>query len=774
MHRLEEDVVGLIKAAPTKVASFRQLISALGTEPDQRREIHQVLQDLVKEERIVHLQGNRFGLPAQQRIVMGRLDIHRDGYGFATIDEKLAGVDGDVFVAARHMADSMEGDRVLISLEQGRAGKRLEGRVLKVLERAHLHIVGQFKKSSSHNYVVPFESRLNCEVFIPDGEELNAVQDSIVNVKITKFARGDLGRQGKVIEVLGFRGDFGVDVEIMIRKHQIPANFPAAVLMEVERVNREINPEDCRDRTDFRYLPVVTIDGESAKDFDDAIHVEKLRNGNFLLGVHIADVSHYVRRGTALDQEAARRGTSVYFPDRAVPMLPEELSNGICSLNPKVDRLVLSVLMELDSSGELAGYSFHEGVIRSWERMTYTSVTRILSDHDPEECSRFDRLVPHFKLMHELAQILYDRRRKRGSIDFDLPEPVISFDKVGSMTGVVKAERNIAHRIVEEFMLAANEAVARHLFDCRVPSLFRIHEPPDPLKVAEFNEIAVGFGYSLGVDPPDWRQAAAPRVKDRRGHLRPNRRMREEARKLEALNLRVSSREYQKLADRLKGQPEERILSFLMLRSLKQASYSPLNKSHFGLASGCYTHFTSPIRRYPDLMVHRILRAHLNSLPAKSWGHMFTHGKMDSKETVGGKRPDQRIAKVLEVLYSTEDLEPIALHSSLTERRADEAERELLELKKLDFMAGKLGENFEGVVIHITREGMLVELSDLYVEGFVPISTLMKDEYLFQDRPATLVGRRFGKTYRLGARLQCVVDRVDRFFHRVELAAEEE
>ncbi len=774
MHRFEEDIIGLIKVAPAQIASFRQLISELGAEADQRHEIHQVLQELVKQGRIVPLKGNRFGLPAQQKIVTGRLEVHRDGYGFVTPEEKLLGLAGDIFVAAKHMADSMQGDRVLISLESGRAGNRTEGRVLKVLERGHLCVVGQFKKSSSHNYVFPFDSRLNCEIFVPEGEELNAAPDSIVNVEITRFGRGDLGRRGKVIEVLGFRGDFGVDVEIMIRKHQLPADFPAAVLMEVDRVNREINPEDCRDRTDFRHLPVVTIDGETAKDFDDAIHVEKLGNGNFLLGVHIADVSHYVRRGTALDQEAARRGTSVYFPDRAVPMLPEEFSNGICSLNPKVDRLVLSVLMEINSSGELAGYSFHEGVIRSWERMTYTLVARLLSDHDPEECSRFGRLVPHFQSMYELAQILYDRRRKGGSIDFDLPEPVISFDEMGSMTGIVKTERNMAHRIIEEFMLAANEAVARHLFDCRVPSLFRIHEPPDPLKVAEFNEIAVGFGYCLGVDLPDWRQEAAPRVKDRRGHLQPNRRMREEARKLEALNLRVSSRDYQKLADLLKGKPEERILSFLMLRSLKQASYSPLNKSHFGLASGGYTHFTSPIRRYPDLIVHRILRAHLNSCPAKSWGHVFGPGKKGPAETVGGKRLDQEAAKGLEGSYCAEDLEQIALHSSHTERRADEAERELLELKKLDFMAGKLGEIYEGIVIHITREGMLVELLDLYVEGFVPIGTLMNDEFRFRDRPATLVGRRFGKNYRLGARLQCVVDRVDRYFHRVELAVTEE
>ncbi len=774
MHRLEEDIVGFIKAAPAQIASFRQLIGELSAEPDERHEIRQILQQLIKQGRITTLKGDRFGLPARQKVVTGKLEIHRDGYGFVTPDPRPAGLAGDIFVPARFMGDSMQGDKVLVSVESGRGGNKSEGKILKVLERGRLHVVGQFKISVPYNYVVPIDSNLNRQIFIPEGEELEAAADSIVQVELTRFGRGELGLRGKIVEVLGFRGDFGVDVEIIIRKHQIPVSFPTAVLLELDRWNPEINSADCRHRTDFRHLPIVTIDGETAKDFDDAIHVEMLENGNYRLGVHIADVLHYVEKGTALDQEAARRGTSVYFPDRAVPMLPEELSNGICSLNPQVDRLVLSVLMEIDSSGEVIRYSFHEGVIRSRERMTYTAVARILRDRDPEECSRYVNLIPHFERMRELAQILYERRRKRGSIDFDLPEPVIEFDEAGSMTGIIKAERNIAHGIIEEFMLAANEVVARYLFDCRVPSIFRIHEPPDPLKVAEFNEIAVGFGYSLGIDLPDWRQELAPRVKDRGGRPRPNRRIREEARKLEALNIRVSSRDYQKLADQLKGKPEERILSFLMLRSLKQASYSPLNKKHFGLASGCYTHFTSPIRRYPDLMVHRILRAHLNSCPVRSWGHLFDPGNQGFGEMVGGKWTDQETAKDSEGSYNPEDLEQIALHSSLTERRADEAERELLELKKLDFMAGKLGETFEGIVFHITREGLLVELLDLYVEGFVPISTLMKDEYRFRDRPATLVGRRSGNTFQLGARIQCIVDRVDRYFNRVELAVVEE
>jgi len=553
-----------------------------------------------------------------------------------------------------------------------------------------------------------------------------------------------------VIEVLGSPGDLGVDIEIMVRKHRIPVEFPRSVLEEVRSRSWQVPPAEAARRTDFRQLPVVTIDGETAKDFDDAVHLEGLENGRFRLGVHIADVAHYVARDSALDREALRRGTSVYFPDRAIPMLPEDLSNGICSLKPGEDRLTLSVVMEVDDAGEVRDYRFHEGVIRSRERMTYNAVARILLDRDPSECARYAALVPQFERMRELALRLHGKRQQRGSIDFDLPEAELTLDESGTLTDILQSERNIAHRIIEEFMLLANEVTAGHLKGQRLPFLYRVHEAPDPMKVLEFNRIAMSFGYQLGAPTGD--SAAVPRVRDRarfrgRGSGDRGRDLRE----LRGLNVKVTPRDYQKLVNRILGRPEERILSYLMLRSMKQACYSPRNRGHFGLASECYTHFTSPIRRYPDLIVHRILKHRL---------------QQDGQGDAGGSAvpPDTRR------LYDPPALEGMALQSSDAERRADEAERELIELKKLEFMAGKLGEEFEGTVIHLTREGMVVELDELFVEGFVRIETLETDDYRLRTRPLSLVGRQFGTVFRLGQRLKVCVDRIDRFRRRVDLS----
>ena len=427
-------------------------------------------------------------------------------------------------------------------------------------------------------------------------------------MEVTRFPSGfGQALRGRVIEVLGSPGDMGVDIEIMVRKHQIPVEFPPSVLEEVRGGNWQVQAAESARRTDFRQLPVVTIDGESAKDFDDAVHVEGLENGRFRLGVHIADVAHYVAKDSALDREALRRGTSVYFPDRAIPMLPEELSNGICSLKPGEDRLTLSVVMEIDAAGEVRDYRFHEGVIHSRERMTYTAVAGILLDRDPSECARYAALVPQFERMRELALLLHGKRQQRGSIDFDLPEAELTLDESGTLTDILQSERNIAHRIIEEFMLLANEVTAGHLRGQKLPFLYRIHEAPDPMKVLEFNRIAMSFGYQLGAPTGD-STASVPRVRDRaRFRGRGFRDRGRDLRELRGLNVKVTPRDYQKLVNQILGRPEERILSYLMLRSMKQACYSPRNRGHFGLASECYTHFTSPIRRYPDLIVHRIL-----------------------------------------------------------------------------------------------------------------------------------------------------------------------
>lgn len=796
MESIEERVVAFLKGAPAQLMSLRQLLRELEVASDERHEIRQLLHSMVKEGTLIKLKGNRYALPDQKSVVVGKLSAHRDGYGFVVPEKPQKGLEGDVFIPARFIGDAMQGDTVLASVEKIKDRNRAEGKILKVLERRNATIVGQFKSGTPYNSVVPYDAKITQEIIIREGDEMDAPPDSIVNVEITHFPKGTRTLRGKVVEVLGFRGDFGIDVEIIIRKHQLPVEFPAAVLNQVEGFNQEVEETAVTGRMDFRSLPIVTIDGETAKDFDDAVHVEELENGNFLLGVHIADVSHYVTKDSSLDREALRRGTSVYFPDRAIPMLPEELSNGLCSLKPQVDRLTLSALMEIDRSGTVCRYSLGDGVIRSRERMTYTSVGKILMDRDPQESERYQSLVAHFEQMRELALILNERRRKLGSIDFDLPEPVIAFDEFGSMIGIIKSERNIAHRIIEEFMLTANETVARHLFHRKIPSLYRIHEKPDPVKVFEFNEIALSFGYRLGIGHTEQGALAVARIKDRSQHRRGQRRSHSDLQNLQDINLKVAPRDFQKLVDQISGKPEERILSYLMLRSLKQACYSPQNKGHFGLASRCYTHFTSPIRRYPDLMVHRILKAHLRSAAAagaealsdvenpKRLAFSFESWDAHSKgEEIPKLKKRPHRGKTSQVaseppgaapsLYSQESLESIAQQSSETERRSDEAERELIDLKKLEFMADKLGDEFEGIVIHITKDGMFVELLDLFVEGFVKISSLDDDDYWFRDRPICLVGKRSGKAFRLGDRLKVCVDRIDRFRKRIDFSVVE-
>ena len=755
MEPLEQTLMRLIKASPSRIGSFRQLSRQLDLGPDSRREVRSVLNGMVKAGVLLKLKGNRYTVPSRQSLVTGRISVHRDGYGFVIPDKRPAKLEGDVFIPARHLGEAMQGDSVLASLDRRPGGNRAEGRILKILQRRNKTVVGQFRQDRPFHRVVPHDFRIGQDVLVREGDQGEAVDGKIVHVEVTRFPSG-LGQalRGRVIEVLGSPGDMGVDIEIMVRKHQIPVEFPRSVLEEVRSGSWQVPPDEASRRTDFRRLPVVTIDGETAKDFDDAVHLERLENGRFRLGVHIADVAHYVARDSALDREALRRGTSVYFPDRAVPMLPEELSNGICSLKPAEDRLTLSAVMEIDDAGEVRDYRFHEGVIRSRERMTYTAVAKILLDRDPSECARYADLVPQFERMRELALLLHGKRQQRGSIDFDLPEAELALDESGTLTDILQSERNIAHRIIEEFMLLANEVTAGHLRGQKLPFLYRIHEPPDPMKVLEFNRIAMSFGYQLGAPGGD-STAAVPRVRDRsRFRGRGFRERGRDLRELRGLNVKVTPRDYQKLVNRILGSPEERILSYLMLRSMKQACYSPRNRGHFGLASECYTHFTSPIRRYPDLVVHRILKHRLRQ-----------DGQGD-----GGKSAVAADASRLGRLYDPPALENMALQSSDAERRADEAERELIELKKLEFMAGKLGEEYEGTVIHLTREGMVVELDELFVEGFVRIETLETDDYRLRTRPLALVGRQYGTVFRLGQRLRVCVDRIDRFRRRVDLS----
>jgi ribonuclease R len=691
----------------------------------------------------------------------GRLVAHRDGYGFVVPDTPRKDLDGDLFIGRDSLGDAMHGDHVLANIERrGRfadRASRAEGRILRVLDRAHATVVGLFRYGSRGNTVAPYESRILQEIIIPPGDELTPelqgklgqhqpkrslrlqeLDGAVVNVELTRFPRGGVAASGRVIEILGKPGDFGVDVEILIRKHHLPHEFSPEVQAEAVAAAHPVGDAEREGRRDFRDLPIVTIDGETARDFDDAVYVKRLENGNWQLQVHIADVSHYVRRGSALDREARLRGTSVYFPNRAVPMLPEELSNGICSLVPHEDRLVMSAMMELDANGEIVASEFARGVIRSAERMTYTAVNAVLQN-DPAATAQYAHLAGNFRDMRDLALILNGRRARLGSIDFDLPEQVIEFDEAGKMTGIVRSERNIAHRLIEEFMLTANQAVARYLERRGIGSLHRVHEKPDPKKILEFEELAHAFGYSLGIENLTERAVAV-----KHGSVRPERfdrgkRGRHRSRKRDAgrekqmtvsvpaLDIAIRPEHYQRLAEKIAGKPEERIVSYLMLRSLKQARYAAGALGHFALAFNEYTHFTSPIRRYPDLIVHRVLKWALDNPEARPAAEA-AQGLKKEESTFGP--------------YRRGELDAIAEETSETERRAETAERELMAWKTAQFMEQHLGEEYDALIISVQKFGFFVELTEIFVEGLVAIDRIEEltgEQVFYRERDHAIV-----------------------------------
>jgi len=686
-------------------AGMRELLQILKVPRDERTSFKRHVKSLVGSGDLIQIRGHRFGLPEKMDLYVGRLHAHPAGYGFVTPERPLdAG--GDIYISGPLLNEAMHGDRVVVRIERIKDGGRVEGRIIRILERANEWIVGRYDRDENGmGYVVPFDRRVLMDIFVPPGQEGGASPGEMVSVELTRWPTTTRGAIGRVADVLGDINAPGVDTEIIIRKYGIPdAHSPEAVA-EAERLGGSVSEGDIRGRTDFRHVTTVTIDGEHARDFDDAITIEKLPNGHYWLGVHIADVSHYVQEGSALDREAYERGTSVYFPERAVHMFPAELATGLCSLNPRVDRLVQSCLMEVDRRGQVVRAEFHDGVINSNERMTYTAVNGILTNRDPDPTARYAELVPMFEQMHELFHILNDARRRRGSIDFDLNEAEVIIDEGGEVEAIIALQRNVAHRLIEEFMLLANETVASYLEAQEAPALYRIHEEPDVLKVSKFEDFVSGFGYSLGVP-------------------------------LTA----IRPRHFQKLLERVHGKPEEKPIAFLMLRTMQKARYAPENLGHFGLAASSYTHFTSPIRRYPDLVVHRALRA-------------ARHGTLSLEE-----REEW-----------TEELPEIARHTSEMERRADDAERELLQWKKVKFMADKVGDEFEGYITGVAAFGLFIELVEHFVEGLVHVSTMADDYYRFVESAHMLRGENTQKVYRLGDKVAVQVIRVNMEVRQIDL-----
>ena len=689
-------------------AAMRELLQVLKIPRDDRTTFKRHVKSLVSAGELIQIRGHRFGLPEKMDLYVGRLQTNPAGYGFVTPERQLDS-GGDIYISAPHLNEAMHGDRVVVRIERtfNKDGRdRTEGRVIRILERGHESLVGRYDRDDNGmGYAVPFDRRVLMDIFIPPGQEGGASPGEMVTIELTRWPTATRGAIGRVAEVLGDIDAPGVDTEIIIRKHGIPDTHGAEAIAEAVALGTTVSERDIRGRTDFRGIPTVTIDGEHARDFDDAITIEKLPNGHFWLGVHIADVSHYVEEGSALDREAYERGTSVYFPERAVHMFPSELATGLCSLNPHLDRLVQSCLMEIDRHGQVVRSEFHDGVINSTERMTYTAVNGILTDRNPALLKQYVSLVPMFELMRELFQILNDARRRRGSIDFDLNEAEVIIDEGGAVEAIIALQRNVAHRLIEEFMLLANETVASYLEAQAAPALYRIHEEPDILKVAKFEEFISGFGYSLAAPP---------------SALRP--------------------RHFQKLLERIQGRPEEKPIAFLMLRTMQKARYAPENLGHFGLAASSYTHFTSPIRRYPDLVVHRALRAARHRLLTE-----------ESREEYA------------------EELPEIARHTSEMERRADDAERELLQWKKVKFMADKVGDEFDGYVTGVAPFGLFIELVEHFVEGMVHISTMADDYYRFVESGHLLRGENTQNVYRLGDKVKVQVIRVNMEVRQIDL-----
>ena len=703
-----------------------RLAEALTLTDTQRAKLETFLKEFVRVG-FAAAKGGRYWRKTTSGLLVGTLRCTNSGHAFVVPNDPKERENGDLYVNARNVGSASHED-IVIARVTGIRDRGREGRIEAVLHRAYPTIIGTFVTLKSGSSVNPLDERFFHEIRIAPKDTLGSTNGDIVNVEITRPSSAGRPPWGRVIEVLGQPEQPGIDLEIIIRKHHLPFVFPEAALEQAEAINQQITEKDVARRVDLRERLTITIDGETARDFDDAVSLDELPNGRLLLGVHIADVSHYVREGSALDEEALRRGTSVYFPERAIPMLPERLSTDICSLKPRVDRLTMSALIELNRNGRVLDYRLAPSVIHSRERMTYTAVNDIINNRDGATASNDNSVVKMLSRMHELTHVLIERREERGAIDFDLPEAELWFNDEGQIGGIARSERNIAHRLIEEFMLLANETVAKHLESLRVPILYRIHEAPNPEKIEEFAEIAASFGHKFSMHGP------------------------------------IPQRGFQQLARSIEGMPEERMLSYLMLRSMQRARYTPQNAGHFGLAMKTYTHFTSPIRRYPDLIVHRILREVIErGLVDESRG--VDLGARHALKRVGWPVFDEERETGLRA-----SLEIIGDRSSERERAAADAERELMDWRKAAFMVDRVGDEFDGIITGVKEYGFYVELDEFFIEGLVHVSVLTDDVYEFQERRHRLAGRRTRREFRLGDRVRVLVNRVDQVRHLIDFS----
>ena len=705
LKQKKEMVYGLICSDFYVPMKIKEMAIFLQVPKERRQELQEVLDALLQEGKIEVSQKGKYQ-KSRGVFLTGVFTAHPKGFGFVSVD----GMEEDVFIPEDQVHGAMHQDTVQITVKPGQSGKRREGAVNRIVKRGTDRIVGLYQESRNFGFVIPDNERYTRDIFVPKEDSGGAVNGHKVVVELVSYGTDRKSPEGKVVEILGHISDPGTDILSIVKGYDLPVEFPEKVMRQAERVPDRISEADMQGRTDLRDVQMVTIDGEDAKDLDDAVSLE-MNGGQYILGVHIADVANYVQEGSALDREAFERGTSVYLVDRVIPMLPRRLSNGICSLNEGQDRLALSCIMTIDQKGKVLDHVIAETVIRVDRRMTYTSVKKILEEQDAEESARYEELVPMFQRMQELAGLLRARRRARGSIDFDFPETKVILDEKGEPVEIRPYDRNTATKIIEDFMLIANETVAEDYFWQELPFVYRTHENPDPDRMKKLSTFINNFGYSI--------------------------RFREDE---------VHPKELQKLLERLEGTPEETLISRLTLRSMKQAKYTTECTGHFGLAARYYCHFTSPIRRYPDLQIHRII-----------------------KDSLRGRMNQEKIEHYRKIL------DEVAKQSSERERRADEAERETIRLKKAEYMSRHLWEEYDGVISGVTGWGLYVELPNT-VEGLVHVSSLQGDYFEYNENAYEIVGQRTGKTYRLGQTVRVQVVKADRTTRTVdfELAEQQE